>query len=482
MEAPTASTFLYDQLVAFFSKLIEVGTLRPGDRLPSVRHLSRKRGVSVSTVLRAYRLLEDQRLIEARPQSGYFVRARLRPHPLEPRPASAAPSPCRVNISDLVIEVLESIPDPDIVPLSAAVPSLDLLPTRRLNRMMASVARTAGASGNRYSLPLGEEDLRAEIARRLADGGMALAPDDLLITCGCMEALALSLRAIARPGDAIAVESPAYFGVLQLIESLDMQALEIPMHPRHGLDIEALVAAIDKKPIAACLVTPNFHNPLGSLMPDAHKAALVAEMSVRGIPIIEDDIYGELHFGPTRPVSLQSFDHAGEVLHCGSFSKTLAPGYRIGWLAPGRFMAEVKRIKYATTIAAPPLPQMALASYLHHGGYDRHLRSLRRIFAGNLQRMTHAVAEFFPEGTRATQPQGGFVLWVEMPESVDALALYRTALRQKISIAPGPIFTATRGYRHCIRLNGGYPWSDQIEGALSKLGNLSMQGIPGVAD
>ncbi len=472
-QSPPDEAFLYEQLATTISKLIDVGTLKPGDRLPSVRKLSKKRGVSISTVLQAYRHLEDCCLVEARPQSGFYVRPQVRNRPTEPQITAPPLAVTEVEVSDLVMKVLESVADPDVVPLGAAIPSPDLLPTARLNRVLASVARRAGPEINTYLLPQGYDPLRQEIARRALDWGCSLSRDDFIITCGCLQALSLCLRAVARAGDTIAVESPAYFGVLQLIESLHMKTLEIPTSPRDGIDVEALERCIEKEAVTACLVTPNFHNPLGSLMPEAHKKALVDLCARHQVPLIEDDLYGDLYFEPPRPKSLKAYDRDGNVLQCSSFSKTLAPGYRIGWVAPGRFAPEVRRAKLASTISTAAPLQMALAEFLRQGGYDRHLRTLRRAFANNLERMTQAVGEYFPEGTRATRPLGGFVLWVELPERVNALALFREAVKHRISIAPGPIFSSTGQYDQCIRLSGGHSWSDRIEQALQTLGRLA---------
>ena len=475
-QPPPDEAFLYEQLASSISKLIDVGTLKPGDRLPSVRKFSKKRGVSISTVLQAYRHLEDCCLVEARPQSGFYVRPQVRNRPTEPTISDPPQAATEVEVSDLVMAVLETVADPAVVPLGAAIPSPDLLPTARLNRALAAVARQAGSEINTYLLPQGYEPLRQEIARRALDWGCSLSRDDFLITCGCLQALSLCLRAVARAGDTIAVESPAYFGVLQLLESLHMKTLEIPTCPRDGIDVEALERAIEQRAVKACLVTPNFHNPLGSLMPEAAKKALVDLCARHAVPLIEDDLYGDLYFESPRPKSLKAYDRTHNVLQCGSFSKTLAPGYRIGWVAPGRFTKEVRRAKLASTISTAAPLQMAMAEFLRQGSYDRHLRTLRRALANNLERMTQAVGEYFPEGTRATRPTGGFVLWVELPETVNALRLHRAALKHQISIAPGPIFSATGQYDHCIRLSGGYPWSDRIEQALQTLGRLAEGG------
>jgi DNA-binding transcriptional MocR family regulator len=465
--------FQYEELAGSISKMIHAGTLRPGDRLPSVRKLSRQRGVSVATVLQAYRRLEDRRLVEARPQSGFYVRPQVRNRPVEPSISAPPRAATEVRVNDLVTEVLEAGADAGIVPLGAALPSPDLLPTARLNRVLASVVRQGGNRSITYMLPQGHEPLRREVARRSLDWGCSLSSEDVIITNGCVEALSLCLRAVTEPGDTIAVESPAYFGVLQLIESLRLRTLEIPTHPRHGVSLDALEQALGRKAVQACLFTPNFHNPLGSLMPEPNKRALVEMIERYGVPVIEDDLYGDLHYEGGRPKSLKAFERTGLVMQCGSFSKTLAPGYRVGWTAPGRYVRAVRQLKFASTIATAAPLQMAVAEFLRAGHFDHHLRRLRRAFADNMARLTQAVGVYFPEGSRATRPLGGFVLWVELPSAVPSLALHRAALRHKISIAPGPIFSSPAQYAHFIRLNGGDPWSDRIEGALETLGQLA---------
>jgi DNA-binding transcriptional MocR family regulator len=467
--------FLYERLANEIACLIESGTLQPGDRLPSVRAYSQTQGVSLSTVLQAYRSLEDRQLVEARPQSGYYVRPQVRHRPDEPGISSPPLQAQQVSVSTLILEVAASALDPQVTPLSAAIPSPDLLPTEALMRTLACVARGGGRHRSSYLIPLGDQELRQEISRRNLTRGCVIPADALMITNGCMEALTISLRCVAREGSTIAVESPTYFGILQLIESLHMKALEIPTHPRHGISLEALEQAMRRHEIAACIVMPNFHNPLGCSMTDEHKQQLVDLARSYRVPLIGDDLYGDLYFMPPQPTSLLTFDRDDErrvVMHCGSFSKTLAPGFRIGWLAPGRHMETAVRIKLASTISSAAPLQLATAAFLKRGGYDRHLRRLRQAFAHNIDRMLDAVGAHFPPGTRATRPRGGFVLWIALPEAVDAVSLYQQALQKKISIAPGPIFSATDGYRNHIRLNGGYPWSGDIEQALKTLGRL----------
>ncbi|MBI2347663.1 MAG: PLP-dependent aminotransferase family protein, partial [Deltaproteobacteria bacterium] len=356
--------------------LIDRGTLRPGERVPSVRKLSTQLRISISTVLQAYFLLEDRGFIEARPQSGFYVKLRPRDLPPEPKPSHPSLSATEVGVAELLAKVFAAARNPDFIPLATAIPSPDLLPTKPLNRLMAWVARHRGEQGVNYDFPPGNEALRHQVARRSLDWGCSLSPDDIVTTCGTMEALNLCLRAVAKPGDTIAIESPTFYGILQA--SLGMRVLEIPTHPRDGIDLDALEQAIKKNKVKACLLIPNFNNPLGCCMPDNNKKQLVEMLGRREIPLIEDDIYGDIYFGATRPKTAKAFDKEGLVLLCSSFSKTIAPGYRVGWAAPGRFKSQVEHLKSMNTIATATLPQMAVARFLESGGYDRHLRKLRK--------------------------------------------------------------------------------------------------------
>jgi len=469
-EAPEAH--LYEQIAGELAEMIERGALRAGDRLPSVRRLSRQRGVSVATVLQAYLSLENRGIVEARPQSGHYVRARRAPVPPEPRSARVCTTARKVSVRSLTAKVYRALRDPSIVPFGGATISPDLLPTEKLNRIMSVIARSAGGAGVAYDPPPGCPALRRQIARRAVDWGCALSADDLVTTVGAMEALHLCLRAVARRGDTIAVESPAYYGLLQLIESHGIRAIEIPAHPRNGMDLDVLEEALGHHRIKAVLAIPNFSNPLGALMPDEAKERLVAMLARREIPLIEDDICGDLHFGDVRPRTAKSFDKSGLVMLCSSFSKTVAPGYRVGWVAPGRFREEVEQLKFTQTVGTPTLPQMAIAELLDTGGYDHHLRTLRRRLAAQVARMSEAIAEHFPPGTRISRPAGGMVLWVELPPGTSALELHARALERGICVAPGPIFSAKQRFSSFIRVNCGHPWSDLFDHAVRTLGRL----------
>jgi DNA-binding transcriptional MocR family regulator len=463
---------LYKQVALRISELIEHGTLRPGERVPSVRKYSVQQNVSIATVMQAYRLLEDRGMIEARPQSGYYVRAQRWSPPLEPAMSRPAPRAVSVCVSDLVLQMVKAGRDPKLVRLGATLPSPELYPVVELNRAMASAGRRAPVAANSYDAPPGNQALRVQVARRALEAGCTLAPDDIITTVGATEALNLALRAVAKPGDVIAIESPAFFGILQIIESLGMRVCEIPTYPRDGICLDELEERLEPCGVKACLFTLNFSNPLGSCMPDEKKKRLVRLLAQREIPLIEDDIYGNLTFETTRPKVAKAFDEDGWVLLCDSFTKTLSPGFRVGYVAPGRFRERVEFLKFVNTSATPSLPQMAIAEFLQTGGYDHHLRKIRRYYAGNVQRMRDTVSRYFPPGTKMTRPTGGMCLWVELSGPVDSLELFHQAMAARISIAPGPLFSAKQKFQNFIRLNCGNPWSDAIEGAIRKLGEL----------
>lgn len=462
----------YEHVAERIASLIDAGTLRVGDRIPSVRAMSQQLGVAIGTVLHAYRLLEDRGRIEARPQSGYYVRAALPPLP-EPRVSSPPAQPQRPTIGRLVVRMSMLSTDPEMVPLGGAIPTADCLPTRQLNRLSAAIARRSKRGLNTYDLPPGCRELRVQVARHYMDAGCAMSPDDVLTTCGCQEALGLCLRAVAGPGDVIAVESPVFYGHLQTIEMLGMKALEIPTDPREGVRLDALEQAIKQKKVAACAFVPNCHNPLGFTMPTERKQALVELLSKHKLPLIEDDIYGDLSFDAHRPTVCKAFDRDGTVMLCSSFSKTLAPGARVGWCAPGIHMEKVQQLKLCTTLATPTLPQLAIAEYLAVGGYAHHLRKMRKLYQDQVAVFSHLIERHFPKGTRLSRPAGGYVLWVELPPAVDSVELFERAVTMKINVAPGPLFSATGKYRNCLRISCAAPRSPRLDWAIQTLGRLA---------
>ncbi|WP_394850750.1 PLP-dependent aminotransferase family protein [Pendulispora brunnea] len=465
----------YEELANFITRLVDSGTLRPGTRAPSLRQISEQRKTSLSTALQAYRLLEDRGVLEAKPQSGFYVARRGTAVSLKtPAPSKPPGKAVSVAVSGVLLKLLEYASDPRLVPLGCAIPSKELLAAGRLDRFLARAARQKGVEYNVYTAPKGDPDLRREIARRAMRWGQALSPEDILITCGCTEALTIALSTVARAGDVVAIESPTYFGLLHVIEALDLKALELPTDATNGIDLGALEKALASQSVKACLFASSFNNPLGCTMSDTKKRAVLEVLARYDVPLIEDDIYGDVYFGKERPRPFMALETKANVIYCSSFSKTVAPGYRIGWLASHRYMQKALEQKFAISLCGPALPQLALAEFLASGGYDNHLRRVRRTFEDNVDQMIRAVDRSFPKGTKITRPAGGFVLWLELPKGIVARELFDAAIGKGICFVPGDVFSASTRFANCLRLSCGYTWSPRLENAVKTLGQLAI--------
>lgn len=462
----------YEQVAEHIRDQVQRGILRPGERIPSVRALSRRLGVSISTVVQGYGILQDERLIEPRPQSGYYVKAPVRRPPV---PAMSRPEayPVPVTVSELALQVVQAYRTPGVIQMGTALPRTDFPAVTHLHRILASLARRPDPRLRDYDMPPGNSALRLQIARRAVDAGVAVSPDEVVVTNGCQEALVLCLRAVAEAGDTVAIESPAFYGTLQAIESLGLKALEIPSDPRYGISLDALRLALEQWPLKAVLLTPSFSNPLGYCMSDARKGELVALLESAEVPLIEDDIYGDLDYGDHRPRAAKAWDRSGNVLLCSSLSKTLDPGLRIGWAMPGRFREKVTHLKLVNSMASATLPAFAAAEYLESGGHDRHLRTIRKAYRERRDRFLALAQELLPETTRVTSPDGGFIAWVELPHGTDAMELYHGAMRQGVSIAPGPLFSPSGKYRNFIRINYGQVGLETMAKGLAILSELA---------
>jgi len=450
---------------------------RPGDRLPSVRSLCEDHRLSVETVLHTFRVLEDRGVVEARPRSGFYIRFRTQlPEPL-PQPLRLKASP--VEVSKLRYQAFSLGSSKNVIPLSVAAPSPDILPTAKLGRMISALARSASAEVVGYAEPAGHPKMRKQLARRSSDWGCLLTPEDFIVTNGTAEAIALSLRTTCPPHSAVLVESPTYYGILEIIENLGLRVVELPTDPRTGVspnDVEHALQSIPR--IGACLLVTNYCNPLGCAISIEKKKRLVSILARYQVPLIEDDIYGDLcPPGDRRPVTAKAFDTEGLVLLCSSISKTLAPGLRVGWISPGRFRDPILQLKTNQTLSCPTITQMAIAEFLEHGAYDAHLRKIRAFFADQIQRFSGAVARYFPSDIRVSRPQGGFVLWIEFDSGIDTTELAAVAINKyRIAVAPGCIFSANgKNFHNCLRISCGYPWSPQIENAIETLGKLAKE-------
>jgi DNA-binding transcriptional MocR family regulator len=463
---------IYEDLTSQVVSLIRAGTLRSGERAPSIRQLAHDRGASAGSVVHAYELLQARGYLRARPRSGFYISDAWRSLDLVQRASTPPRRPAKLDVSNLVFEVLEAMRSRDLVPLGSAFPGPDLFPLRQLAREIGPSTRRLDEWRSLADLPPGNEKLRRQIARRYLAAGAKVLPAEIVITAGALEALSLSLQVVTEPGDIVLIESPSFYGCLQTIESLGRRALEVPTHPSSGVDVDEVEKLLDQHPVRACWFMTAFQNPLGATMPETSRARLVRLLAAREIPLVEDNVYADLYLGEARPRGSKAFDKHGLVLDCGSFSKSLAPGYRLGWVAAGRFAQSVWRRKIMTSVATSSPIQAVIGDYLGKGGYERHLRRLRRELATRQKSFLQAMEAYMPPGTKWTRPEGGYLLWVELPSGADAIQLHRSALGHGISLAPGPIFSASKAFQHAIRLNYGHPWTDRTEAALKSLGGL----------
>lgn len=505
---PDLSSMLYHRLADAIERSVEQGIFRAGERIPSVRQASQQHRISINTVVRAYLLLESRGVIESRPQSGFFVRSRV-DFAATSHPASATGSATAaiertiaahdramtrsqgkppaaahdddVDVTSLVLSTLRAIQQDNAMPLGSPYPDTALLPSQRIAQYVGVQARRCGDSAMLDGLPPGHPALIRQLARRYVERGQPANPDEFIITCGATEAVRLCLQAVARPGDAVVVESPCYYGMLETITHLGMRAIEIPSDASGSIDLALLRDALDTQTIAACVLTANFSNPLGRQMPDEKKRELVELLTGQDIPIVENDEYSELYFGTQHPTSLKTYDTRGLVLHCGSFSRCLTHRHRIGWALPGRFRQQVEKLKFLSAITTPASVQLALAEYLQHDGYDHHLRRLRRRIAQNASIAESAVHRFFPAGTRVHTPEGGYLMWIELPHGIDTLALYRNALACGISTAPGRLFSSDHRFANFLRLNFSGEWTGETDRAMQTLGQLALTSMASLA-
>lgn len=466
-------TFQYLAIASKLESMILQSAYPIGEKLPSLRLLSLRFNVSIGTMLKAVHLLMDKGLIQGKERSGYLV---LR----KPETAIGLAQSLQANATGLG---LKSVKVPEELTLSGsvaqpgisffnAVLDTQLLPLNAIRRSLQQASRDLTGAHLVYEQANGNPLLRKEIARRSFHWQGAVLPDEIVITNGTLEAVGLCLRAVTTKGDAVVVQTPFYYGILQTIATLDLKIIELPGDTLSGVNLQQLEAVCASHKVAACLLISNFNNPNGAMMPNDKKREIATFAARMKIPVIDDDIYGDLHFGLERPANIKSYDKEGWVMLCSSFSKSVAPGYRIGWCAAGRFTAQVIKLKALTNVATASIVQLSLLQLLTTGAYDRHLRKLQPILHRLMLLTTQAIEKYFPVGTKISRPAGGLVLWIELPAGLDAVRLQQQASGLKIQIAPGPLFSNSGDYRNYIRISYSNLWNEKIETALRQLGAL----------
>jgi len=464
--------FLYTIIAERFENQIENNILKTGEKLMSLRALSKEQGISISTAYKAYIELENKGFIEARPKSGYFVRFSSSQYPRMPEMAALPAKPSTVSVEEMLRMVYQTLSQEGIVRLATATPSRELIPEAKLNKAMMEAIRRSPDSCTAYEDIQGNITLRKQIAKYAFNWNGNITSDEVVTTQGCMEALVFCLKAVTKPGDTVAMESPTYFGIFNVMLSLGLKVLEIPTDAETGVDLDYLESVLQTNTIKACLFVPNFGNPTGGIMPDLRKKQLVDLLATHKIPLIEDDIYGEMYFGKVRPRTCKSYDKDGLVMLCSSVSKTLAPGYRVGWCIPGRFLDKIISIKLNSTVSSATPTQAAVGLFFETGRYDLHMRKMRKMLHTQSLRYIQAISDYFPKDTKVSRPQGGYVLWIEMGKNVNAFELFEKALMEKVSIAPGQIFSTDARFTNYIRISFGAPYTDAIDKSLKKLGKL----------
>jgi DNA-binding transcriptional MocR family regulator len=448
--------------------------------------MSDQMNISLMTVLQGYQILEARGIIESQPRSGYFVRPNYlwnlnrtlylpeaKTFPLKLKAS-------KVCVSGTVDSLFDEADRPGVLRLGCGIPDPDYFPSEELSLHMARTVRSHPSKVNRYSLAPGDFNLRLQISKKLMDSGCTLDPDDILITSGTISGIILCLRTITKPGDLVAVESPGFFGFFKALEHLSLRAVEVPTNPQTGLCLNSFEKLLrSKSKIQALILCPNVSNPTGATMPDENKQKLIEMADKSLVPIIEDDTYGEICFNSKRNKSLKAFDF-DNVLQVGGFDKTLAPGYRIGWAIGGRYHQDVIKHHRMAYISTALPNQKTIASFLAEGSMNRHLRRLRKTYSENISLFQREIANCFPEHTQISNPTGGHFLWIEMPKGFDSVELSRMTIKHGISICPGVIFSSQQHYRNYFRLTCALPWSKQVEKAIHKIAELSLNMLKSI--
>lgn len=461
----------YEKLVEQIRNQIQNDIWAVGDKLPSLRKQTETTGMSLMTVLHAYQVLESQGWIVSHARSGYFVAPKI-------RYASTTESDVTVqttetiDINDFIFDVLQASRKPHIIDFGSVYPDPTLYPRQQINKSLIAAARTMPTSSALDNRPPGNKELRQLIAKRYAAQGNSVSPDEIVITAGALEALNLSLQAVTQPGDWVIVESPTFYGALQSLQRLNLRALSVRTHPREGIDLESLEKALQSHPVKACWLMTNHQNPLGFTLTEAKKERLIELLSQYNVFLIEDDVYNELYFGANKPLPAKAFDQNGLALHCSSFSKTLVAGFRIGWVAAGKMALPIQKLQMMSTLSASAPIQLALANYLSTRNYENHLRKLRRTLEQRKFANWQMLRAHLPANVSVNYSEGGYFLWIELPQHLDAMVLYQRALKDNISLAPGKMFSVSDQFNHCFRLNASFDCAATEERAIKRLSKL----------
>lgn len=458
-------TLKYETIGKFFEDQILSGVLAVGQKLPSIRNLTTQFKISINTATNVFWWLEKKGLVYSKPQSGYYV-ANIPAYQQELiEITDPLLKPSTLSTHELTTKVLHTINAKNITQLAISLADESYLPVAALKKAM-----TKNLPHLNYNSIQGSEILRKGIGQYSYAWGGKIKPNQVITTHGAIGALGLALKAVTQPGDIIALESPSYFGLFHLAESFGLKVIELPSHPIEGVSISSLEKVMPK--IKTAIFIANFNSPMGSLIPDENKKRIVELFHEYNKPLIEDDLYGDIYFSGSRPKPLKYFDKNGTVLWCGGFSKTLAPGFRVGWIVAESYFDDLMKIKAANMIATVGFGEHAIGEYILSGKYEKHLKQLRFFFQNNYFQLVESIAKHFPNSTKLSQPQGGLSLWVSLPEHINTSLLFEKALKQKIAFAPGRIFSLQNKYENCMRINLGLPFDNTVDAAIKSIGKM----------
>lgn len=462
-------SYKFELFTSEIEKDIRDGIYKPGHKLPSVRQIKEKYQLSSSTVQMGYAHLILNGTVESIPKSGYYVSNTMQTN-TEPIRIKYKPV-VRDAIFSNHLELTTSLRmGRKISEFNVTAPGDLVIPQKLLLRTMQQVIREKGAGLLRYYPASGLLLLKENIIKQAASSQTRISQDELLITDGALQALYIALSATCDPGDVIAVESPCVFSVLEAIRVLKLKVIEIPVDPVLGFDVDFFNKACEKNTIKAVVVTPNFHNPTGTVLSDEQKKMLLSIAQRHHIAVIENDIYGDLYFQGQRPSTIKSFDESGLVLTYSSYAKTLAPGIRLGWLSSGQFMERAEQIRFSLGSSVSPLYQETVNRLIEGSSYDRHVRSFRLQLARNARFATNLLATHFPENSCVVTPLGGYNLWVKMPDTIDMKFFYEQCDKVGIRFTPGYTFSFSSAFDQYFRLVFADTFSPKKIEAIRQLG------------
>ncbi|MBN2339933.1 MAG: PLP-dependent aminotransferase family protein [Deltaproteobacteria bacterium] len=462
--------YKYEQIYDYFSDAITEGKLKPGNKLPSLRHVASQFSCAMSVCIQAFEALEYRGLVLAIEKSGFFVANAQPGSPPRPERDHFSFRFAKTRANTFTQRIVDASLQSDVANLGGAIPHASLLPQHKLQQQMNRVLRTQPNLWSRYAPPQGEPSLRREIAHLMLHKGVSVSPEEIIVTNGCMEALSLAIQSAVGPGGVIAVESPMFFGIIVLLEVLQVRVIEIPTTPTTGIDLDALESVLSSQSIDACMLSANFQNPLGAAMPSENKRRLLQMAEQYQFSIIEDDVFGECSFDGRPSVPIKKYDETRNVLFCSSFSKTICPSLRAGWLIAGKQLDNCLNLKLAQTLGSPVATQLVMTGFLESGGYVAHMRRFQKQIARQTFQLRDLVLRHFPRGTKVTAPRGGYFLWVEYEGDIDAVTLFERALQHKIVISPGPVFSVENRFHYAMRLSSAGPVDDRIASAVKQLG------------